>query len=203
MTQGETMRTGAVRIREVATDVRVLEQAAALDRSASRADAAGPGEAPCAEPCVHAACRQAREAVRVADVIMQVLDGVDAARVRSARDAVSAVDSRWPSGTPGDYPISAVRHAYISGYIDGAVAHGPAHGATAGAMSPEATADVVAGALAAVTGLRPDADGVREVAQRAALAILAKVGPSAGPVHPAPGSSAPDGSVPDRAGRVA
>lgn len=181
MNPGNSMRAAARSIRAVATDERAVLDAAELDAVAARADV----HTVCDGACEHVACADIRAGVHAARITLHVLDGVDVAHLMDSREALQTVEERWPATTPGDYPIAAVRHAYIAGFTNGAAAQraaldGAQHAATplrppAGeplAPTPLAVARAVAVALTEVTGVHLDAGEVRQVARRASGALL-------------------------------
>lgn len=165
---GDTMRAAAGCIRAVATDERGLLDADELEGYAERADTL----APCSS-CAHGSCADVRAAYDAAKMALLVLEGVDVAQLTNAREALRAVERRWPTTTPGDYPIAAVRHAYVAGYTDGAIARQTARPSVEpAAPTPLSVARAVAVALTEVTGLRLDAATIRQVAHRAAGTLL-------------------------------
>ena len=111
MSIGNTMRAAARCMRAVATDERAFLDADQLESYAEHADTLPPCDA-----CDHGSCSDIRAAHDAAKMALLVLDGVDVAQLTNAREALHAVERRWPSTTPGDYPIAAVRHAYIAGF---------------------------------------------------------------------------------------
>ncbi|PFG36802.1 hypothetical protein ATL41_1541 [Flavimobilis soli] len=168
MSIGNTMRAAARCVRAVATDERAFLDADQLEAYAERADALPP-----CDTCDHGSCSDIRAAHDAAKMALLVLEGVDVAQLTNAREALHAVERRWPSTTPGDYPIAAVRHAYIAGYTDGAVAQRAKDPvAEAAAPTPLSVARAVALALTEVTGLRLDATTIRQIAHRATGTLL-------------------------------
>lgn len=189
MAISDTIRAAAHRIRAVATDERAFLDAEDLETYAERADMLPP-----CESCNHGGCADIRDAHDAAKIALLVLEGVDVAQLTNARKALSAVERRWPTTTPGDYPIAAVRHAYVAGYTEAATAQQGAHpSAEPAAPTPLSVARAVAVALTEVTGLKLDAATIRQIAHRAAGMLLG----------PPQQGALPSTSDDDEAGRVA
>lgn len=168
MSIGNTMRAAARCMRAIAIDERAFLDADQLESYAERADTLPPCDA-----CDHGSCSDIRAAHDAAKMTLLVLEGVDVAQLTNAREALHAVERRWPSTTPGDYPIAAVRHAYIAGYTDGAAAQRAKDPVLeAAAPGPFSVARAVALALTEVTGLRLDAATIRQIAHRATGTLL-------------------------------
>lgn len=168
MAISDTIRAAAHRIRAVATDERAYLDAEDLESYAERADVLPP-----CESCHHGGCAGIRDAYDAAKMALLVLEGVDVAQLTNAREALSAVERRWPTTTPGDYPIAAVRHAYVAGYTEAATAQQAARPSVEpAAPTPLSVARAVAVALTEVTGLRLDAATIRQIAHRATGTLL-------------------------------